>query len=115
MTLSRAKQLDLELQREFAHDEAEAILDESPPALTEKVTWIRNTFEREWRQGVVTRYQVAVIIRDIYDDVTDNNGSVYGARAVEAIKKSFGWDDGVIYHALHVAEAFSPEQIEDIT
>jgi hypothetical protein len=112
MAVSRIQQFELELQREFALDRAEAILDKSPPALREKVTWIRNYFEDEWRRSIVGRYQVAVIIREIYDDVTDSKGSVYGANAVEAIKESFGWDDGIIYKALHVADAFTPEQID---
>src|SRR5262249_4707130 len=41
--------------------------------------------------------------------------AVYGAKAIAAIKQAFGWDDGVIYQALHVADAFTPQQIEEIT
>jgi hypothetical protein len=115
MTVSRTQQFELQLQREIALERAEAILAESPPLLRERVAWIRHTFEEDWRRSIVSRYQVAVVIRDIYDDVTENKGSVYGAKAVEAIKKAFGWDDGVIYQALHVADAFTPEQIEAIT
>ncbi len=115
MTVSRARQLELELKRGFALECVETILSESPPALREKVEWIRGSFADEWRRGLVSRYQVAVVIREIYDDVTDNKGSVYGARAVEAIKKAFGWDDSVVYQALHVADAFTPEQIEAVT
>ena len=115
MTVSRIQQFELQLQREIAQERAEAILDESPPPLRERVAWIRRTFEDDWRRSIVSRYRVAVVVREIYDDVTGNRGSVYGARAVEAIKKAFGWDDGVIYQALHVADAFTPEQIEAIT
>jgi hypothetical protein len=115
MTASRVQQFELELRREIAQGRAEAILDESPPPLREKIDWIRRTFEDDWRRSVVSRYQVAVALREIYDDVTGNGGSVYGARAVEAIQQAFGWDDGVIYQALHVADAFTPEQIEEMT
>jgi hypothetical protein len=115
MTASRIQQFELQLQREIALERAEAILNESPPLLREKVAWIRRTFEDDWRRSIVSRYQVAVVIREIHDDVTENKGSAYGARAVEAIKEAFGWDDGVIYQALHVADAFTPEQIEAIT
>jgi hypothetical protein len=115
MTVSRVQQFELHLRQEIAQERAEAILYESPPPLREKIDWIRRTFEDEWRRSVVSRYQVAVVIREIYDDVTENKGSVYGARAVEAIQQAFGWDDGVIYQALHVADAFTPGQIEEIT
>src|SRR5262245_61983654 len=115
MAVSRIRQFELELERDIAQERAEAIISESPPALGEKIAWIRDTLEDDWRRSVVCRYQVAVLIREIYDDVTDNHGSVYGAKAIAAIKKAFGWDDGVIYQALHVADAFTPEQIEDIT
>jgi hypothetical protein len=115
MSVSRIRQFELELQRDIAQERAEAIIRESPPALGEKIAWIRDTFEDEWRRSVVCRYQVAVVVREIYDDVTDNNGAVYGAKAIAAIKKAFGWDDGVIYQALHVADAFTPQQIEEIT
>jgi hypothetical protein len=63
----------------------------------------------------VGRYQIALILKDVYDDVTENNGAVYGAKAIKAIQLIFGWDDGVIYRALHVAEAFTKEQIEGMT
>jgi hypothetical protein len=46
--------------------------------------------------------------------VTENKGATYGAKAVQALKLSFGWDDGVIYQALHVAESFTPGQIEKV-
>jgi hypothetical protein len=114
MAFSRIQQFQLQLKHEMAQDEAEVLMDESPPALREKITWIRNYFEDEWRRGIVGRYQVAAVIREIYDDVTDNKGVVYGAKAVKAIKKAFGWDDGIIYQALHVADTFTPEQIESI-
>jgi hypothetical protein len=110
MTVSRIRRFELHLRREIARERAEAILDESPPPLRAKADWIRRTFEDDWRRSVVSRYQVAVALREIYDDVTENQGSVYGARAVEAIQQAFGGDDGVIYQALHVADAFTPEQ-----
>src|SRR4051812_42532020 len=110
MAVSGIKQYELELERQSNLDRVRSILDESPPALRQKVEWIRNAFEDEHRRSIVFRYQVAVVIREIYDDVNDGNGSVYGARAVEVIKKAFGWDDGVIYQALHVADAFTPEE-----
>jgi hypothetical protein len=114
MTVSRIQQFELQLQREFAQDRAEQALRESPPALRAKVDWIRHYFEDEWRRSLVGRYRVAALIREIYDDVNENNGAAYGAKAVQAVKDAFGWDDGVIYHALHVAGAFTPEQIEEI-
>jgi hypothetical protein len=114
MAFSRIQQFELQLQHEMAQEQAEVLMDESPPALREKITWIRNYFEDEWRRGIVGRYQVAAVIREIYDDVTDNKGAVYGAKAVKVIKKVFGWDDGIIYQALHVADTFTPEQIENI-
>jgi hypothetical protein len=115
MAVSRSKLFELELQRELTLDRVEVILSESPPALRDKVTWIRATFDDEWRRSIVARYQVAVVIREIYEDVTENKGSVYGAKAVEAIKKALAWDDAVIYQALHVADAFTPEQVEAMT
>jgi hypothetical protein len=114
MTAGHIQQYELRLQREIALERVETILSESPPALREKIDWIRTTVEDEWRRSIVGRYQIAVAIKEVYDDVADNNGSVYGARAVEAIKKALGWDDGVIYQALRVAGAFTPEQIEDM-
>jgi hypothetical protein len=115
MALSRIQQFELQIQREIAQDRVEALLRQSPPALRNKIDWIRATIDDEWRRSIVNRYQVAVVIKDIYDDVTENKGSVYGAKAVEAIKKALGWDDGIIYQALHVADAFTPEQIEAMT
>jgi hypothetical protein len=115
MAVSRIRQFELELQRDIARERAEAIIRESPPALGEKIAWIRDTLEDDWRRSVVCRYHVAALVREIYDDVTDHNGAVYGAKAIAAIKKAFGWDDGVIYQALHVADAFTPQQIEEIT
>src|SRR4051812_3369270 len=110
MTVSRIYQFELQLQREEAQDRAERILQDSPPTLREKINWIRNYFEDEWRRSILGRYQVAVILREIYDDVTEHNGAVYGAKAVEAIKDMFGWDNGIVYQALNVADAFTPEQ-----
>ena len=72
------------------------------------------TLSRKNGGSIVNRYQIAAIIREIYDDVKDNNGTVYGARAVKVIKKAFGLDDTFIYQALHVAETFTPEQIEEM-
>jgi hypothetical protein len=115
MALSRIKLFELGLEREFALDCVETILRESPPALRAKLDWMRGYFEDEWRHSIVGRYQVATLIREIYDDVTERGGAVYGAQAVEAIQKAFHWDDSVIYQALHVADAFTPEQIEAIT
>jgi hypothetical protein len=115
MGISRSKQFELDFQRQFALERVETILDESPPVLREKLEWIRSCFEDEWRRSVQGRYQIAVAIREIYEDVTEHNGSVYGAKAVEALKKAFEWDDGVIYQTLHVADAFTPEQIEAMT
>jgi hypothetical protein len=114
MTAGHIQQYELRLQREIALERAETILSESPPALREKIDWIRTTVEDEWRRSIVSRYQIAVVIKEVYDDVNGNKGSVYGARAVEAIKKALGWDDGVIYQALRVAGAFTPGQIEDM-
>jgi hypothetical protein len=114
MAFSRIQQFELQLKHEMAQEQAEALMNESPPALRDKITWIRNYFEDEWRRSIVGRFQVAAVIRDIYDDVTDNGGAVYGTKAVEAIKKAFGWDDGIIYQALHVADTFTPEKIQTI-
>jgi hypothetical protein len=115
MALGRIQQFELQIQREIAQDRVEALLRQSPPALREKIDWIRATIDDEWRRSIVNRYQVAVVIKEVYDDVTEDKGSVYGAKAVEAIKKALGWDDGLIYQALHVADAFTPEQIEAMT
>jgi hypothetical protein len=114
MAISRIQQFELQLQHEMAQGEAEALMNESPLALREKITWIRDYFEDEWRRSIVGRYQVAAVIREIYDDVADNGGAVYGAKAVEAIKKAFGWDEGIIYQALHVADTFTLEKIQTI-
>src|SRR4051794_940780 len=115
MTQSRIKLYEMDLQREIDLDSAEAIFRESPPSLREKVEWIRDRVHHEWRSSILIRYQIACVIREIYDDVNDHNGSVYGANAVVAIKNVLGWDDSVIYQALNVADAFTPEQIEAIT
>jgi hypothetical protein len=72
MTVSRIQQFELQLQQEIARERAGAILDESPPLLRAKVDWIRRTFEDDWRRSVVCRYQVAVALREVYDDVTAN-------------------------------------------
>lgn len=114
MAMSRIQQYNLQLQHEFTQERVETLLSESPPALREKVTWIRNYFHDEWRRSIVGRYQVAVAIREIYDDVTEKGGAVYGTKAVKIIKKAFGWDDGLIYRALNVADTFTPEKIEDM-
>jgi hypothetical protein len=106
---------ELELKRNNALEHVEEILDDSPPALREKVEWLAGTLAEDWRRSVVCRYQIAVTIRDIYDDVNENNGAVYGAKAVKVIKGRFGWDDGVIYRALIVANAFTLAEIEEIT
>jgi hypothetical protein len=115
MTLSRIQQFELQQQREIALNRVHAILRESPPVLREKLAWITSTLADDWHRSIEIRYQIAVVIRDIFDDVTENNGSVYGAKAVQAIKDTFGWDDGVIYRAINVANAFTPEKIEEIT
>jgi hypothetical protein len=114
MTANRIKLFEQALQRDHPLERAEDIFQESPPLLREKVEWIRSSFEEEWRRSITFRYQAAVLIKEIYDDVNQNNGATYGAKAVQAIKLSFGWDDGVIYQALHVAEAFTPEQIQEV-
>lgn len=115
MTTSGIKLFELELRSNLARDRVETILRESPPALREKLAWITSTLADDWRRSIVSRYQIAVAIREIYEDATDNKGTVYGAKAVEAIKKVLGCDDTVIYQALHVADAFTPDQIEGIT
>ncbi len=114
MGLSRRQQFELEFERPFARNHAESIISQSPPILAEKIEFIRAFFEKHRRLTIVGRYQVAVTIREIYDDVNENNGAVYGAKAVQVIKDFFGWDDGTIYHAMRVADAFTPEQIQDI-
>ncbi len=113
--MSKVKLFELELKRNRSLEHVEKILDESPPALREKLDWIGRTFEEDWKRSIVSRYQIAVAIREVYDDVAENNGSVYGAKAVQAIKGALGCDDGLIYQAINVADAFTPEQIEEIT
>src|SRR4051794_11449651 len=115
MAYSRIQQYDDQLRREFDQEQAENLIDESPPALREKVEWIRNYLDDEWRRSITGRYQLALVIKQVYDDVKENNGAVYGARAVDALKKAFGWKEGIIYQALHVADTFTPQQIDEIT
>jgi hypothetical protein len=115
MTMSGIKRYEFELERQFAVEEADTIMIDSPPILREKLEWVRACFQDEWRRSFLIRYQIAVVIRDIYDDVKDNKGKMYGAKAVDAIKKMLGWDDGVIYQAINVANAFTPEEIEKVT
>jgi hypothetical protein len=114
MGMSKIKQFELQLKHRDARERAEWQIQQAPPILAKKIDFIRNVFEDEWRRSLVGRYQVAVIIKEIYDDVNDNNGAVYGAKAVEVLKDLFGWDKFVIYQAIHVAETFTPEQIEEM-
>ena len=114
MAVSRSQQFELQFRREMIQERLERILRESPSALGEKIQCIRNFFTDEWRRSILGRYQIAVLIRDIYNDVTDNQAPSYGAKAVDAIKDAFDWDAGVIYQAMNVAETFTLKDIEAI-
>jgi hypothetical protein len=107
MTISRLQQFNRQLERE-------TILDTAPPALREKLEWIQSWFVEDWKRSIVGRYQISAIISEIYNDVNENNGRRYGANAVKMIKQYFGWDEGVIYQALQVADSFTLAEIEAI-
>jgi hypothetical protein len=112
MGINRSQQLERQFQREYAQDRAEGIIAQSPPILADKIAFIRTFFEDELRRSIIGRYQVAVVIQEIHNDVTDNKGTIYGTKAVKVIKDFFGWDDTFIYNALNVAETYTLEEIE---
>ncbi len=53
-------------------------------------------------------------IKGIYDDVTEHRGNRYGVGAVEQIRDYFGWDEGVVYAALRLAQRFTQEEIDHL-
>jgi hypothetical protein len=50
----------------------------------------------------------------IYKDVRENRGRIYGTNAMQYICKYFGWNEGVIYNCMRIAEVFTDEEIEAI-
>lgn len=112
MTRSRRQLLDAQMERDIRQEE---ILRDAPQNLREKLEWIRDWVEDEWKRSVLGRYQIACTIREIYDDVNEQHGGRYGARAVEMIKAFFEWNNNDIYDALQVAEAFTQEEVEAIS
>jgi hypothetical protein len=107
MAISRIQQFRRTLERQ-------TILDTAPPALREKLLWIDDWFSEDWKRSILGRYQISLHIRDIYLDVMENNGGRYGAQAVQMIRNYFGWDQGTIYQALKVTEAYTLEEVEAI-
>src|SRR4051794_35333046 len=100
------REYEEKLKLEHFHERREALMEEAPAALREKLQWIQTWFDEDWRRNILSRYELALRVSEIYDDVTDNNGGRYGSGAVEVIKTCFRWDDGVIYQALRLVEAF---------
>ena len=87
---------------------------DTTPAFREKLDKCQKWFDREARRSIKARWELGLEIKAVYDDVTDHRGSHYGVHAMEEIGDYFGWDDGVVYASLRLAQQFTEEEIDEI-
>jgi hypothetical protein len=92
--------------------ERQAILNSANPALREVLAQVGHWLLKESRDNILNRYALGALLRRVYQDEREARGSVYGAGAIDKIRRFFHWDEGTAYHALRVAEAFTREEVE---
>src|SRR5690349_11833093 len=84
------------MREEGAAAEREKVLRAMTPACREKLAYIENWFRSEVARSLRSRYELGLVVREMYEDEKKNNGKVYGRNAIEKICKVLKWDDGVI-------------------
>jgi hypothetical protein len=78
--------------------------------IAEVAEWIVNTY----RSDILRRYRLAELVKKVYDDEVQDRSPRYGSHAVKQIADFFGWQSGMIYHALRLARAYTYAQVEEL-
>ena len=99
---------------ESIEEKRASIYQNANPALRKQLDKIQEWFDVDARHSIKVRWELALQIKAIYDDVTEHRGNRYGVHAIDQIRAFFGWDGGVIYSALRIAKQFTQEEIDDL-
>ena len=115
MKRSRAEEEALKALYPQPDDRRRELYQNAEPALREKLDWIQAWWEREYRHHALSLYELGRQCKVVYDDVSKRRGRRYGAEAVDVIEEYFQLDEGLIYRALRLANAFSEQEIQEAT
>jgi hypothetical protein len=106
------EQIIAEMRQEDEAAERTRIREAMTPACREKLAFIETWFCKEVNHTLRSRYELGLQVKELYDDVRNNDGKVYGKHAIAQICKVLRWDDGVIRLALRFVQAFRPADLE---
>jgi hypothetical protein len=96
-------------------EKREALLRALSPEGRRRVEWVGEWFSNADRSALQQRYELGVEVKGLYGEMATEASGRYGLRFIAGLCETFAWDRGVVYGALAVAEAFTPEQIAALT
>lgn len=89
------------------------IYAEANQALKGKLDWIIDWTRKESARGLISRYELGTVVKEIYDD-EKADGSVYGKNSFQKIALFTGEDPGLIRMAMRLVNCFTLEQVEQL-
>jgi len=90
------------------------IMQDANPAFRKALEEIQDWHDREARHSILARWDLAQLVKVVFDDVMENRGSKYGVHAIENVCSFFGWDEGVTRNALKLVQQFTKEEIDEL-
>jgi hypothetical protein len=98
-----------------ADDEAaerEKILQKATPAFRTKLESIETWLRTEMGHTLRSRYELGLLVKDLYEAERKDGGKLYGRNAIGRICKVLKWDDGLIRQALQFVQTFTLEDLD---
>jgi hypothetical protein len=91
------------------------VFDGMNAELKEKVQQIVAWYQTERKRTLLTRYDLGLIVKDIYDHDTGAAGGRYGSQAMKQVCQVLkGIDDGLLYDCLNLVKCYSREEVEEL-
>jgi hypothetical protein len=91
------------------------IFDNMNPDLKEKVQQILAWYQAERKHTLIARYDLGLIVKDIFDNDPAAGTGPYGYQAMERVCQVLkGIDDGLIYACLHMVQCYTRKEVEEL-
>jgi hypothetical protein len=92
-------------------EKQEAILGTLDRETKKNVQQVQRWFAREDRLTLKSRYELGLVVQELYIDLTGDGTGHSGYRFVAGLCEAFGWDKGVVYNARNFVRAYTEGEI----
>lgn len=90
------------------------LFDKMNPQLKDKVHQVKTWFDLAYKSTLLDRYQLGLLVQEIYDDDYWGKDKRYGDGAVRKLEQYFAWGRDVLRPAYRLVCEFTREEIDQV-